>query len=186
MKYIKTYEQINNTIYLKDLTLGYFTTRIPFLKTFELLSEPNSNSSMFRAVGNKSWDDIDISIKEDGVVHVKNIKIKTNFFYNSVSMRDFDKELDGKDFKPLIKNDLQFNISTHLKIDTDGLDEKDSMFLLLIKNMISEELKYTNNIVLDSTGIVDTNKLDIIINDVNGKFFKMEEVLNNMGIEFTI
>lgn len=167
----------DNTINISDITPEYLINRIPFLK--HLNPQTFENGILYQA----EFYNTDLNfVRLDTSGNMFDAKYK---HFNLFPIFLVDKRHDGKDVMI-----FTFHIDNHIEIDFFQTEENpivrqlgNSTGNIGLKLMLNDmKLEYHID-YSDSTGDIPVEHLDKIINDMNRKFFELEEFADKFEVK---
>ena len=158
---IKLIDILNEISAVLDITTETFIKRIPFLKTFENFSD--NKRVHFQKVDYNANKKVMFG---NDVVIFPQVNTVMNFYYSKDQIRD----------NYFHNFTLKFEL---ILIPPKDMDNLTSNILIRINKMNNEKYSYKKEIISKSE-ILSSEELSNVINEINGKFFTIEEYVENL------
>ncbi len=171
MRYIKNYlgylnEKQNITIQNNDIK-NILIKRIPFLKEYNIFNNPRDSKRLEaqRVVYNTN---VKLLMGDDIIIYPQ-YNVSSNIIYYPHTINDYTFH------NFVIKNTF------HVMPPEEMGDLTHRVFLMVLKKL-EDKLSYNKEVILKKDESFPNDELDIIINEMNGVLFKIEEYTDKYTI----
>ena len=161
-------EDVNIDYINDDEIIDQILKRVPFLKEYNVWEDPNK----LQAQKIEYYENVTLYNKNGEPHTFKQYNIASNFHY-------FVSDMGGnrKRYIFTLKNEF-------IMLKDNDMDEIRFRVFLAAQKMMNEKLSYSEDVIidLDEEMGLRKDKFNEIINNINGKFFEVEEFANNINV----